>query len=295
MSEQKKTGAVHSGDVLFILLQSFANEPESTVVATDIDGTISKLVPCPEHAVIEPLILNLLTTCIEKYIAVVLVSGRSVKKIQEMAAGLKGYLAIGSHGMELMDADGRVFLDRDTIHAAEKISDIFKDKDNWLPEELKEIVCECKTFGITLHYRFHPDKKKQIEKIAAEIAAKYGLDMRQSKMAVELVSVPETNKGMFAKNKGEAIKRLLDLLVLDKPNSVIAGVGKYVKRVVYFGDDITDIDVFKTFKDASFGYEGLSIGVSSDEVPRAVKEHADFMVNGIEGVRKALKILAKSG
>jgi trehalose-phosphatase len=197
--------------------------------------------------------------------------------------------------MELMGADGRVFLDIDTKRAAEKISNIFKDKDNWLPEELKEITCECKTLGITLHYRVHPDKKAQIEKIAAEIAAKYGLDIRQSKMAVELVSAAETKTGTFAKDKGEALKRLLDLLVLDEPNSVISGTCKHVNRVVYFGDDITDIDVFKTFKDASFVYEGLTIGVLSDETPKAVKEHADFMVNGVEGVTEVLKILAKSG
>ena len=63
---------------------------------------------------------------------------------------------------------------------------------------------------------------------------------------------------------------------------------------VYVGDDMTDIDAFRGLTDlVELGRLGTAVrvGVRSDEGPPALREEADAMVEGTDGVRELLRAL----
>ena len=63
---------------------------------------------------------------------------------------------------------------------------------------------------------------------------------------------------------------------------------------VYVGDDVTDIDAFRGLTElVEMGRLGsaVRVGVSSDEGPSELREEADAMVEGTDGVRELLKAL----
>ena len=73
-------------------------------------------------------------------------------------------------------------------------------------------------------------------------------------------------------------------------------VGADIDTALYVGDDSTDLDAFRTF-DERWRAEGrlthvVCVGVASDEGPSEITGEADVVVDGPEGVRELLALLA---
>jgi len=70
-----------------------------------------------------------------------------------------------------------------------------------------------------------------------------------------------------------------------------------VRRALFAGDDTTDLDAF-TALDALVAEGALDtavrVGVRSDEGPPAIVERADVVVDGVEGFRRMLDVLAQA-
>ena len=68
-----------------------------------------------------------------------------------------------------------------------------------------------------------------------------------------------------------------------------------IENALYVGDDVTDLDAFRAL--AQLAEEGklervIRVGVSSDEGPSEITDEADLVVDGTDGVRQLLVMLA---
>jgi len=76
-------------------------------------------------------------------------------------------------------------------------------------------------------------------------------------------------------NKGTAVKALVERY--------------HLRGGIYLGDDISDVDAFAVMH--TRGFEGLALGVISEETPHEVTREADFTLNGVGDVEHFFKWL----
>jgi trehalose 6-phosphate phosphatase len=88
---------------------------------------------------------------------------------------------------------------------------------------------------------------------------------------------------------GRKVLEVRPPVAADKGTAVRALVARSgVRRALYAGDDTTDVDAFT-------GLDGLELGirvaVGSGEMPAALREAADLVVDGTDGVLALLRRL----
>ena len=84
-------------------------------------------------------------------------------------------------------------------------------------------------------------------------------------------------------DKGLGVRRLLEEF------------GAGVESVLYAGDDRTDLDAFRaldTLRQEGALQSVIRVGVASDEGPSEITSEADLVVDGPDGVRGLLTVLA---
>ncbi len=77
--------------------------------------------------------------------------------------------------------------------------------------------------------------------------------------------------------------------------SLLSEAGGAITFALYVGDDSTDLDAFRALNElVSEGAltSALRVGVRSDDGPSAIISEADIVVNGPDGVRDLLSLLA---
>ena len=164
--------------------------------------------------------------------------------------GVESLTYIGNHGLELLP---------ESSEWAEHLR-VFLAELDW-PR------IEDKTLTATLHYRGIPDQEARAAlDPVAERARAAGFVARYGRKVLELVPPLHANKGT-------AVRALLG--------------ERQLQRALYAGDDTTDLDAFR----ALAGLElAIRIAVDSSEAPRTLREEADVVVPGPDGV---LHLLAR--
>ena len=167
----------------------------------------------------------------------------------ERMVDVSGVAVVGEHGLELEPA------------AAEWVDRI---------EEFARAVdwpAERKPLSVSFHFRRADDEaaaRAYLTRVAEAAAAK-GLVPRWGRMVLEVRPPVDADKGT-------AVRALVTR----------AGV----RRALYAGDDRTDVDAFA-------GLDGLELGirvaVDSREAPAELREAADLVVDGPEGVLELLR------
>ncbi|HEX6376505.1 MAG TPA: trehalose-phosphatase [Allosphingosinicella sp.] len=199
----------------------------------DFDGTLVELAETPDAIAVpgnlEPL-LDRLAARLEGRLAIV--SGRAVADLQRHL-GMSGLAIAGSHGAELLYADGTVV----PVVAPPGLARARKAVRRFAAAQ-DGLIVEEKPAGIALHYRRAPAQAERIAGFAADLASRSGLVVQQGKMVTEL-----RPRGA---DKGEALRRLMS----EPP---FAGA-----RPVFVGDDLTDEDAFRAA--AALGGEGVLVG-----------------------------------
>ena len=208
------------------------------LLCLDFDGTISEIVPHPADA--RPIdgateVLRALTGYPAR-VQVAIVSGREISQVQKMLGVDRGILFSGTHGLEIVGADGVRHFAKGVEHAERDLAKVRA----WMREHAPAndgFVLEDKQVAIAMHYRM-VDTSIATERRAALRAL---VDSKVPSLRIMEGSKVDEILPREMGGKGRAIRMLLDDL------------GRPARWAIYFGDDTTDEDAFRELRDDGVG------------------------------------------
>jgi trehalose 6-phosphate phosphatase len=240
---------------------------------TDVDGTISETAPTPQEAKVYPLCQRYLSELCRHLPLVAAISGRSVAQVRDMV-GIDGMVYVGNHGLEIW-AEGKPELAEEAADYPGVIAAVIEGLSRRLP--MAGMRIEDKRLTASIHYRLHPAPERAKETILAAL--------RQLPQARGLRIIPG--------------RKVIDILppAANKGTAIAALINRYHLRAgLYLGDDVTDIDAFRTVRTVSRGrgFRGLAIGVISKEMPEDFIAEVDFTLNSVSDVARFLEWLSQT-
>lgn len=244
----------------------------STAILTDIDGTISEIVDTPQKALINPSMRNELLRLKNKFSLLAVISGRSLKDAQSML-GIEDILYVGNHGLEYF-FDGEYHLVKEVETYLSPIQTTANNLNRDL-SDIKGLLFEDKGICYSIHYRECNDKeivRKKILNSIEKVPESKNLQISEGRKIIEL-------KPPVGYDKGTIIHEIID---------------KYnLKKIIYLGDDITDLDAFEKLRnlETQGKIRSASIVVLSNEIPSYVKNSAQFFVCNVNEVLKFFRWL----
>jgi|SRR5690348_7993336 len=272
---KSSTWPLANDDPTMIYLRSLLAE-RPIGICTDIDGTISATAPTVDAAVLLPGIRELLAELATRFDVVATISGRAVLDQRRMV-NVPGVWHVGHHGYEWEEAGGtegsrRVVLWSDAASHVQTIATAMDEIEAELAPQVPGLWMERKGVTGGVHWRLAEDTDGAASlciPVVERVAAAHHVRTRGGKYAIELFPPVITHKG-------EGLKKVVERHRL--------------RAVLYFGDDISDTDAFRAIRALREAgqCEGLSIGVLHDDSPRVLKDHADMLVEGTDGVWQLL-------
>jgi trehalose 6-phosphate phosphatase len=241
---------------------------------TDVDGTISEIVPTPQEARVSPLCRRYLKVLCNHLALVAAISGRPVDQVRDMI-GVRGMVYIGNHGLERWTGN-HTELSNNTRDYLGVVKSVIKELTPLC--SMAGVSIENKGVTVTIHYRLSPEpqvvEREILDSVKALAQAK-DLRVIMGKMAINLLPPVEIDKGSAT----------LDLI---KEYSLQGGL--------YLGDDLTDLDAFRALHTASrdLNFYGLAISIISPEMPQKLAAEADFTLNGVRDVGRFLRWLSQN-
>jgi len=255
-------------------LAPLRSDPQRAAVLLDIDGTLAPIVDNAADAHVPEGTRQLLIEVSRRYGLVACVSGRQASQARAMVSiGSISY--IGSHGAELLRAgwtESR--LDPKLEDWVRRIHEFGRQADN-SDLRRRRVRLEDKGPIIAFHWRGAPDEESAraaVDTLAAR-AEEAGLHTHWGRKVLEV-------RPPVPIDKGAGIRTFLE--------------GTDIDVALYAGDDITDLDAFRTLEElASEGQlaHALRVGVSSEDGPEAITGQADVVVAGTDGVKELLAAL----
>src|ERR671910_321236 len=247
-----------------------------SAVITDIDGTISDIAPTPAEAMVDPGAKAALARLVERLAAVAVVSGRAPQDGVSMV-GLPELTYVGNHGLERI-ARGTPWTHPVAAAAQPAIAAALAEIESAARAvaDVPWLLVENKGVTGTIHYRLAPDQiaaAALLEPLARAAATRQGLRLTLGRMIFEV-------RPALAVNKGTAIRELVQDL----------GLG----GIVFFGDDVTDVDAFRALRELRQAGEAatLRVGVLGPETSPAVLAEIDVSVNSVAACAATLLALA---
>ncbi|MGW1724860.1 trehalose-phosphatase [Streptomyces sp. NPDC002306] len=258
-------------------LDAVLARPQRAVIGLDFDGTLAPIVADPEQARAHPDAVPALAVLAPKVAAVAVVTGRPAAVAVRHGGfdgvpGLEHLVVLGHYGAERWEArTGTVTAPPPHPGVAAVRAELpgFLDtigawRGTWIEEKGR---------ALAVHTRRAEDPQAAFEALRgplAELAARHGLIVEPGRMVLEL-----RPPGM---DKGVALQEFARELAAES--------------LVYAGDDLGDLPAFAAVdKLRSDGVPGLLVCSGSDEVAE-LRDRADLVVNGPEGVVDLLRALA---
>jgi trehalose 6-phosphate phosphatase len=250
--------------------------PERSALVFDVDGTLAPIVSRPEDAAVPDQTRGLLVELSRRYALVACVSGRRAADARRVV-GLSTLTYVGNHGLERLGPGAEE--PEALSEAASYASAVRSFANAAYSSELRDagIRIEDKGSIWSFHWRQAPDEsiaRAALEQIGEE-ASQNGLVPHWGRKVLEI-------RPPIAVDKGSALRRLLARPGLD--------------GALYGGDDTTDLDAFRGLRDLrSEGSleDTVCVGIGSDEAPAAILDEADLVVEGPDGFRELLALLAR--
>src|SRR5215212_6913930 len=247
-----------------------------SAVVTDIDGTISAIAPTPSEAMVDPGAKAALALLAERLAVVAVVSGRAPHDGAAMV-GLPELTYIGNHGLERITR-GTPWTHPVAAAAQPAIAAALAEIERAARAagDVPWLIVENKGVTGTIHYRLAPDQIAAVallEPLARAAATRHALRLTLGRMIFEV-------RPALAVNKGTAIRELAEDLGL--------------RGIVFFGDDVTDVDAFRALRELREAGEAatLRVGVLGPETSPAVLAEIDVSVNGVAACAATLLALA---
>jgi trehalose 6-phosphate phosphatase len=251
-------------------------DPQRSAILLDIDGVLAPIVEHAADAHVPEGTRQLLIEVARRYGLVACVSGRQAQQARAMVSiGSISYL--GAHGAELLRSGWtEARLDPRLEDWARRIDDFAREADN-ADLRRRRVRLEDKGPIVAFHWRGAPDEQEAREAVDA-IAARAehaGLHTHWGRKVLEVRPPVQIDKGA-------GIKAFLD--------------GTTTETALYAGDDATDLDAFRTLQelvDEGRLAQAIRVGVSSEDGPVAIREEADVVVEGTDGVKELLAALVE--
>lgn len=237
---------------------------------TDMDGTISPIVPHPDDAMPTERNRDLLQQLQPHLALVAVMSGRAASDVRQRV-GLPELVYVGNHGLEQWH-DGAVVAAPevepyiDALAAARAAVERIAPEGMWV---------EDKRATLSVHYRATADPAAvtaEYGPLMQRIADDLGLNLFPGRMIFEL-------RPPLDVNKGTAFASLVAEHKLD--------------AAVFIGDDTTDADAMRVARDLRHAGRcySLAVAVESDDMPAVVAESADLLTSGVDDVESFLSWL----
>jgi alpha,alpha-trehalase len=210
------------------------------VVFLDFDGTLSEIVSDPDAATLvdgaAKALENLASLC-----PVAILSGRDLADVQNRV-GIPGLWYAGSHGFELIDADGG-YHQNDAAAAAVPLLESAAAELRDALGHISGVNVEHKRFAVAIHYRnAAPERIGEVVAATHRLGQRAGLRVSSGRMLVELR--PDIDW-----DKGTTLAWIRDRM---------GESGRVLP--IYIGDDLTDEDAFDAVR-----LDGIGIVVRHTE------------------------------
>lgn len=240
-------------------------------LAFDIDGTLSPIVPTPDQARLFPGVANLLEEA-RKYAQIAILTGRALENGAALV-NIEGLTYVGTHGAEWsqgLPATNQVQIAPEVLPAIEPARQLLDYAEQQFAH-LPGVLIERKRIGGAIHYRL-AEQSEQTRQIILETLSKpaqqHNLLLSEGKRVIEIKSAAAIHKGL-------ALRRFVQHFEL--------------KSVIFAGDDRTDLDAVLEIEHLrQEGCQGLAIAVQATDTFPALLEHADSIVQGVEGMVQLL-------
>ncbi len=251
--------------------ETLARRPSGLL--TDVDGTISPIALDPTVASVLPGARSALAALRRQIDFVGVLSGRRAEDARAMV-GVDGVQYFGVHGMVRWTPEGPL------VHAkAAEFVTLMNDAAREMGQRLAipGLLIEPKGPCLAIHYRQAPDPaaaREHVLRALRAVAVKAGLAVAEGRMVVELRPPPPFGKGWALED---------------------IAVEQALSGLVYLGDDRTDIEAFhavRSWREAAPGRAGVALAVASPEMPSALVETADYVLNDVPAVELLLTQLA---
>jgi trehalose 6-phosphate phosphatase len=244
-------------------LRRARDDPAATLIALDIDGTVSRIAPSPGEAVVDQTLRSTLERLGARY-ALWFLSGRDADAAARLV-GVTNAGYVGAHGLELLDRNGLRPLA--AAGAREDLARLANAVARTVPEASAHV--ERKRWGIAFHYRAAPQIAERL-RAAVDAHLTPALRVQPGKMVLEVLPA-------LPHDKGTALTRLLD--------------DTGARHVLVAGDDLTDVAAFRALavRRAAGALDGFTVAVRSDEAPTELLAAADVTVDGVQGLHALLR------
>lgn len=251
----------HSG-----LWSAWWGSPGTAGVFTDFDGTLSEIVADPSAARPLPGAKSVLADLSGRLARVAVISGRPVSYLEHHLGDVPRLHLIGFYGLETL-CDGHLEVAAEARPWEPVVAGVVEEARKVAPPG---VDLEPKGLSAVLHARRRPEHLDWALSWAAEVAERTGLVPRPGRMSVELLPPVGIDKG-----------------------TVVGGLGTGLSAIAFVGDDTGDIPAFDALdRLRDDGAQTLAVAAVSAEVPTALSERADAVVDGPAGVLGLLEELA---
>jgi trehalose 6-phosphate phosphatase len=242
----------------------------------DIDGTLSPMALTSDEARLYPGVVPLLERARERA-HVAIMTGRAIDDGARMV-NVDGLTYIGTHGLEWCDGLPSlhpVQIVPEALQFIEPGTYLLDLVEKELPN-LPGVYVQRKHVGGTLHYRQSTEterSRRDILAILEEPARRVNMRLREGRMMVEVLAP-------LAVDKGQALRRFVEHF--------------QAQGVLFAGDDSTDLDAVlevARLREEKKVIAGLSVVVQHADTLPAMLEHADIVVQEVEGMVDLLREL----
>lgn len=236
-------------------LAVLAEEPASSAVLTDFDGTLARIVPDPEQAVPLPEAPAVLARLAGRFAVVAVVSGRPVSFLaRHLGAAGPALRLYGTYGLEWLE-DG-------VLHRAPEVEPWLGPAADVLAAARAEappgVGVEDKGCSVTLHWRPAPQAGDWAQGFARRWAERTGMVLQHGRMAVEFRPPVGPDKG-----------------------AVVEALARGCRAACFAGDDVGDLAAFAALdRLAGDGVAAVRVAVRDEESPPELLSRADMVVDG---------------
>lgn len=241
-------------------LAALRADPGRAVVALDYDGTLAPIVDRPSEAVPAVGVISALQALAPHVGSLALVTGRPADIVVELGhlGEVPGLVVLGQYGLQRWTSAG---LDTPTPLAG--ITAARRALPPMLTEECAQL--EDKHLALVVHTRTCKDPAgalARLEPAVRQLGDRLGLEVHPGRFVLE-VRPPG----------------------FDKRGALLSLCDPAPSAVLFAGDDVGDLSAYDAVDELrAAGVPGLTICSDSPEGPEQLRERADLVVDGPEGI-----------